>query len=211
MNTMSGWEAQTRELLERVRRDKELIQSEAQKRMAALEQREWALEETLRAYQEMIGTDLRQTSQELNLKDFDGKTYREILQLIASLNDGLLIARYAITLMKKANVFGNPENADSAVYSVLNRSPEFVRVGKGVYRLNGGTEKVVAPQKVRRRREVSGLVRVVEELKAQYPHMAKRELLNELIRRRFDFRGKDPIRAMNMAWVRLGYSNSKSL
>ena len=66
-------------------------------------------------------------------RDFKDRSQREVLRLIAERNDGLLVTRTAIKLMKVADVFGNPLNADAQVYAILNRSEDFVRVCKGVF------------------------------------------------------------------------------
>lgn len=69
----------------------------------------------------------------LDKRDFKGRSQRGVLRLIAERNDGLLVTRTAIKLMKVADVFDNPLNADAQVYAILNRSKDFVRVGRGVY------------------------------------------------------------------------------
>jgi len=135
MNILNSWEAQTKVLIYRVQREIEEIEVDAAKRGALLEERKWAFEIALEAYREMMGSTLiLQEADGLSHSDIDGKTFGEILLLIASRNDYLLIVRHAIKLMKAANVFGNPLNADSAVYSVLNRNRRWTRIGRGVYK-----------------------------------------------------------------------------
>jgi len=204
MNTISAWEAQTRELFNRVEQEMKEIQADTEKRIAILQQRKWALEEALRAYQEMMGSELTQERYSLDRRDIMNRSYREILSMIASRNNGLLIARQAIRLMKEANVFGNPFNADSVVYSILNRSQEFVRVGKGVYKLNaGGRRTKLSTEK---NEIASALRQAIQELKEKNPQMTKSEILSTLIKKGFDFRGKRPSSAVNMVWIKLGFT-----
>jgi len=204
MNTISAWEAQTRELFNRVEQEIKEIQTDTERRIAILQQRKWALEEALRAYQEMMGSELTQERYSLDRRDIMNRSYREILSMIASRNNGLLIARQAIRLMKEANIFGNPFNADSVVYSILNRSQEFVRVGKGVYKLNAGVGRTkLSTQKNER---ASALRQAIQELKERNPQMTKSEILNTLIKKGFDFKGKRPSSAVNMVWIKLGFT-----
>jgi len=207
MNTISTWEAQTKELYNRVEQEIKDFQDDAEKRIATLQQRKWALEEALRAYQEMMGSELTQEHYSLNQRDTMGRSYREILSLIALRNSGLLIARQAIRLMKEANVFGNPLNADSVVYSILDRSPEFVKVGKGVYKLNAdkGSTKLCTKKDGR----AGALRRAIQELKERNPQMTKSEVLSTLIKKGFDFKGKRPSSALNMIWVKLGFTRKE--
>jgi len=211
MDTMSAWEAQTQELLKRVEKEMEQVQSEADRLLAELEERRWALDIALTAYREMHGESLAQTAQGLSVSDIRNKSHREILRFIAKQNKGLLVAKQAIRIMKEAGVFGNPDNADSAVYSVLKRSPEFVKVGKGVYKANGGKEKPKSHLKRPRgkKRIASGVVEAIKSIKEEHPEMTKREIRNALTSQGFDFKGKKPGNAVNMAWVRLGYPSER--
>lgn len=209
MNTITAWEAQTKELFGRVEQEIKELQADTEKRLATLQQRKWALEEALRAYQEMMGSDLTQERYSLDQRDIIGRSYREILNLIASRNNGLLIARQAIRLMKEAIVFGNPSNADSVVYSILNRSQEFIRVGKGVYKLNanGGKTELTAKKKDG---SAGALQRAIQELREKNPQMTKTEVLSTLIKKGFDFKGKRPSSAVNMVWVKLGFAKQEA-
>jgi hypothetical protein len=207
MNTISAWEAQTKELFGRVEQEIKEIQADTERRIATLQQRKWALEEALKAYQEMMGSELTQERYSLDQRDIMGKSYKAILALIASRNGGLLIARQAIRLMKEANVFGNPLNGDSVVYSILNRSQEFVRVGKGVYKLNAGGGRTKLSTK--NDRGVGALRQAILELIERKPQITKSEVLSALIKKGFDFKSKRPGSAVNMAWVKLGFTGKE--
>lgn len=207
MDTISAWEAQTKELLNRVEQEIEEIAADTERRIGALEERKWALEKALRAYQEMMGSELRQERYSLQQRDIMDRSYREILSLIGSRNSGLLIARQAIRLMKAASVFGNPDNADSIVYSILNRSPEFVKVGKGVYKLKPlGERNKLFTKEVR---TAGDLRQAIQKLKEKNPQVAKSEVLRTLIKKGFDFKGKRPSSAVNIVWVKLGYTRKE--
>jgi len=207
VNIISAWEAQTKELFNRVEQEIEEIQADTEKLIATLQQRKWALEEALRAYQEMMGSELTHARYSLDQRDIMDRSYREILNQIALHNGDLIIARQAIRCMKEANVFGNPFNADSVVYSVLNRSPEFVRVGKGVYKLNAGRGKTKIPTK--KDGGAGALRQAIQELKEKIPQMTKAEVLSTLIKKGFDFKGKRPGSAVNMVWVKLGFTGKE--
>ncbi len=136
MDSASAWEAQTKELIARVDLEIQEIQAEAARRIAVYNRKKEALEESLATYREMMYIEDRPAAEILTPDDVREKSQKDILCLIASRNNGLLVANQAVKLMKDAGVFGNPENASSAIYSVLKRSTkEFVRVGQGVYKL----------------------------------------------------------------------------
>lgn len=205
MSTLSSWEAQTREMLDRVLKEVEEIQTDTEQRISVLQQRKWALEESLIAYQEMVGSELTQKLKPLTKKDVQNRSLKNILYLIGSRNNDLLIVKHAIRLMKEADVFGNPDNADSVVYSILSRSRDFVKLGKGVYKLNGSKELTYTGN----HRTVSGVKQAVKELKEEHPLMNKSGVQRTLVKRGFDFKGKRPGNAVNMAWVALGYSKKE--
>jgi hypothetical protein len=203
----SAWEAQTKELIARIEHEIEEIQAETTKKMAILKKKKSALEESLLTYREMMYLADRPASRVLMAEDIRDKSQKEILSLIASRNSGLLIANQAVKLMREAGVFGNPDNASSAVYSVLKRAKEFERVGQGVYKLRDWADTaMIPPTKVKRTRTVSGVRQAVKELKEKYPEMTKEEVLNTLIKNGFDFKGKKPANAVNLAWAFIGYS-----
>lgn len=207
MDTIGAWEAQTKELLNRVEQEIEEITADTERRVAGLEERKWALQEALIAYQEMMGSELRQERYSLQRRDIMDRSYREILNLIGTRNGGLLIARQAIRLMKEANIFGNPDNADSIVYSILNRSPEFVKVGKGVYKLKPlGERNKLFTKEVR---TAGDLRQAIQELKEKNPQVTKSEVLRTLIKKGFDFKGKRPSSAVNIVWVKLEHTTKE--
>ncbi len=107
--------------------------------------------------------------------------------------------------MKESNVFGNPANADSVVYSVLNRSPEFVKVGSGVYKFCADRARA---NSTKEDKGASALRRAIQKLTEKNPQMSKSEVLSTLIKKGFDFRGKRPSSAVNLAWIKLGFNTN---
>lgn len=137
MNTLSSWEAQTTELIHLI--DEEVKDSE--RRVNELLAERNSLVESLKIYRQRIGTQYAEAVKSLRPQDFEGKTIREMLRLIAERNDKVIVVKDATKLLKEAKVFGTPEHADSMVYSILGRSPEFVRIGRGIFRLNGAKQR----------------------------------------------------------------------
>lgn len=202
MNILSSWEAQTTELIRLI--DEEVKDSE--KRVNELLVERNSLVEALKIYRQRIGTQYAKAVQSLRPQDFEGKTIREMLRLIAERNDKIVVVKDATKLLKEAKVFGTPEHADSMVYSILGRSPEFTRIGRGIFRLNGAKQR---EKQTVKRKGIPGLKQAILELKTVNPDMTKDDISDTLIRRGFDFQGKSPKRAVHMAWVNLGYAKQE--
>jgi hypothetical protein len=141
MYSASAWEAQTRELISRIENEMQELQADTARKMAVWNRKKGALEESLVTFREMMYMQDKPVFEVLTPEDIRDKSQKDLLRLIASRNNGLLVANQAIKMMKEAGIFGNPDNASSAVYSVLKRSTkEFDRVGQGVYKLRDWTE-----------------------------------------------------------------------
>lgn len=204
MNTLSSWEAQTIEMIRLIEQD---IQ-DAQTQLEYLAAAKQSLEEALRIYRRRIGPQYAQDVQSIKPQDFEGKSIREMLRLIAERNDKVIVVKDATKLLKEAKVFGTPEHADSMVYSILCRSPEFVKVGRGIYRMNGTQGNI---KKSTRKERIPGLKKAILELKAVNPDMTKQDVRDTLIKRGFDFRGRNPNKAVHMLWVNLGFAKKDAL
>jgi len=176
---------------------------ETQSKLNYLIEERKSLEEGREIYRRRIGSQYTQSVSSIKPQEFEGKTLREMLRLIAERNDKTIVVKDAIRLLKKANVFGNPLHADSIVYSILGRSPEFTRVGKGLYRLNGVEHKA---KRSERKERIPGLKQAILELKTVNPDMTKQDVHDTLIKRGLDFRGRNPKKAVHMLWVNLGYA-----
>ncbi len=199
MNTLSSWEAQTVEMIHLIEQD---IQ-EAMSQLDYLSAAKQSLEGALRIYRSRIGPQYAQAIRTIRPEEFEGKSIREMLRLIAERNDKIIVVKDATKLLKEAKVFGNPLHADSMVYSILGRSPEFVKVGRGIYRMNGTQGNI---KKSTRKERIPGLKRAVLELKTVNPDMTKHDVRDTLIHRGFDFRGRNPNKSIHMLWVNLGYA-----
>ncbi len=126
-----------------------------------------------------------------------------MLHLIAERNEKTIVAKDAVKLLKEASVFGNPLHADSMVYTILGRSPEFVKIGRGIYRMNGTQGRV---KKSKRKERIPGLKQAILELKSVNPDMTKQDVRDTLIKRGFNFQGKSPSRSVHILWVNLGFA-----
>jgi hypothetical protein len=124
-------EAQIIDLKRLVEQDLE----ETKKRLASLEEESNTLDKMLDIYKRRIGSSYAKSISSIDHKDFDNKTLRDSLHFIAKRNNNTIVVKDAVKLMKGANLFGNPDNAASVVYAILNRSPEFEKIGSGMFRL----------------------------------------------------------------------------
>ncbi|MFH0901309.1 MAG: hypothetical protein V2A73_11840 [Pseudomonadota bacterium] len=156
----------------------------------------------------LLGVAKQDYTESLDPQEIAGMTHRDILKLIASKNNNVLVVARAAKLMKAAGVFGNPEHADSAIYSVVMRRPEFVKLTKGIYSVSGPAPKP-AKSTTRRDRTDTGLRRTVTALKEGNPALTRDQALETLLLSDFDFGGKRPKSAVNMAWVALGYATKQ--
>ena len=199
MDILSSWEAQTVDMIRLIEQDIMDAQSQLEYLVAARE----SLEGALRIYRSRIGSQYAQAIQTIKPQEFEGKSLREMLRLIAERSDKTIVVKDAVKLMKRANVFGNPLHADSIVYSILGRSSEFVKVGRGIYRMNGiqGGAKKTA-----RKERIPGLKQVILQLKTVNPDMTKYDVRDTLIYKGFDFQGRNPNKSIHMLWVNLGYA-----
>jgi len=68
--------------------------------------------------------------------DLSGKTHIDALIAIANANNGLLVVKTARRLMTRANLFKNPKNASSVLFTAISRSGKFQSEGKGKYKLS---------------------------------------------------------------------------
>jgi hypothetical protein len=74
-----------------------------------------------------------------------GKTHLEALIEIAKANNGTLVVKTARRLMTRANLFGNPKNASSVLFTAISRSGKFKPLSKGKYELLEQKEAKGAP------------------------------------------------------------------
>jgi hypothetical protein len=135
---------------------------------------------------------------------FANKTYPEMLVEIAQKRQGYLKVADAVEIMREANVSTDRRLIQANVYSALRRMrKQFVKMARGEYRYTNHAEKTndVKP---------SGVKQIVKFLKERNPEATKLDILRMLVQRNFDFKGKNPKRAVHMAWISLGYGKEKS-
>lgn len=129
-------------------------------------------------------------------------SYPDMLIEIAKARQGYLKVADAIEILSKANVSRDKRAIQANVYSALRRvKQKFAKIAPGEYRyLNHAKREDHKP---------SGVRQAVKELKEKNPQMTKDDILNHLTQTGFDFKGKQPRRAVHMAWVSLGYPKEK--
>ena len=67
--------------------------------------------------------------------DLSNKTQLEALIEIAKANNNILVVKTARRLMTRANLFTNPQNASSILFTAVSRSQRFKPLSKGKYQL----------------------------------------------------------------------------
>jgi hypothetical protein len=182
--------------------------NEAKDHLKALTDEKETLEKFLEIYRHRVVSATLTSMKALKPQVFIGKTIRESLHIIAKNNDQLVIARDAVRLLKDAGVFGNPANASSVVYSALNNA-EFVKVGKGVFRLSERkqTHNRLKSKRQRRIRKPSlpGQRDAIKNLKSEHPTYSMSEVRDTLVQQGFDFQNRNPGKSVNRVWMNLGY------
>lgn len=125
-------------------------------------------------------------------------SYPDMLVEIAKAREGYLKVADAVEILLRANVGRDKRSIQANVYSALHREKQkFVRIAPGQYRYANHAKKG--------KTKPSGVRQAVKELKEKNPQMTKGDILNHLIQTGFDFKGKQPKRAVHMAWISLGY------
>ena len=130
-------------------------------------------------------------------------SYPEMLVEIAKAREGYLKVTDAVEILIRANVGRDKRSIQANVYSALRREKQkFVRIAPGEYQYVNHVKK--------KSTERSGVRQAVKELKKMNPKMTKRDVLNRLTQIGFDFKGRQAERAINMAWVSLGYPKEEN-
>ncbi|MBM3119665.1 MAG: hypothetical protein FJ006_09015 [Chloroflexi bacterium] len=126
-------------------------------------------------------------------------SYPEILTALAQ-KQGYLKVTDVVDYLFDLKMGKDKQAIRNNIYAALNRmTKRFIRIAPGQYRYINHVQE-------RGDTKPSGVRSVVKELKDKNPLMTKKEVLNHLRRTGFDFKGKNPKRAVNMAWATLGYS-----
>ena len=203
------------ELLTHIReaRDKQTQAQEAIKQVEN-EVKYWdeyatTLEKAMQLYREKQGIKIsgRQTLDAERLRT--QSTWANLVDIISA-NNGLLVVTEATTVLVDAGAFRDREHARNVIYaSLYSHKRDIERVRQGIYKLrNDIKEKPTNKQSLnlQKQRGNSGICQVVKELKEANPQITKKEVLSHLLEIGFDFKGKSPAQAVNISWVRCGYS-----
>lgn len=75
--------------------------------------------------------------------DLTGKTHLDALIAIAKANNNVLVVKTARRLMTRADLFKNPKNASSVIFTAISRSGKFEPISKGKYRLIEQANKAI--------------------------------------------------------------------
>jgi len=207
------WEEETRLRLDEAR-DKQMQEEskllQAQSAIQFWAQYANALEKMLELDKEKPGVS--SNGNHLNTEGMRKQSTWNNLVAIMNTNNGLLVAVDATTILVEAGVFQEREHARNVIYSTLySHKKDVEKIREGVYRLHkrSDTNKNTAKESrtnTKKQRTISGVRQVVKDLKELNPQMTQKQVLDYLLNKGFDFKGKNPGNAVNMAWVRLGYS-----
>ena len=115
-------------VLAQMRREYDL----AVNRLADIEKDIAAIEGALRVLRTRAAGN---TPEIIDPKKLRGKSQLEALKYIARRSKGEVKVTDARRLLLHAGLIRNPKNASSILYTVINRSEMFERVGTGIYRL----------------------------------------------------------------------------
>lgn len=127
---------------------------------------------------------------------------------IAESNNGLLETRKAGRILLEAGVFQSQTDVRNNLYSTLSKDSRFKRVRAGVWQLLPKSQELKPAPKSRkaatqRQRSRSGVGEIVDKMVAANPAITINEMHNRLNASGFDFKGKNPWQAINMARNRL--------
>lgn len=136
MTSTSSLESQVQNLLQDLKKRKEMVLVECENRIKEIDKEIESVSITSRILRR--GTPAVSPSQAqayISLDKIEGKTHVAAMVEIAKSNHGVLLPKEAKRLMVQAGLFKTPQNAAGAIYSALSRSEIFRKVEKGRYRL----------------------------------------------------------------------------
>jgi hypothetical protein len=103
-----------------------------------------------------------------------------------------------------------PKNNSSNIYAAIKRDNEktFQKIKNGEYRLITQDTQIIKQEEPKKKRsgKTSGLRVVVKHLKSEHPEWSKNDVLKYLKKIEFDFKGRNPNKAVNITWAHLGFS-----
>jgi hypothetical protein len=127
---------------------------------------------------------------------------------IMDINNGLLVVIDAVDFLIQAKVFSDRDHARNVIYSTLyshKKDVDWVR--KGVYRHRQLGER---PRKrTKAKKTTPSLKRAISEVKRANPNFTKADVTGVLVKSGFNFKGKNPGRAVNLTWLNMGYGKKE--
>lgn len=211
------WIKEMTELLE----ERERQRDELQNKIDQLQNEQMDLMQSITAGYEYIEDYRRKHGvPSISIKDFNTqllaqKSYKGMLVEIAQKRGNYLKASDAIEILYEIGVSKDKKAIQANVYSALGRSGVFEKIAPGEYRYTNHsykphthktqTHKIQTEKHLRG--QPSGVRNAVKKLIDENPLITKKEVLNNLIQSGFDFRGKRPMNAINMAWAYLLHAN----
>ncbi len=203
MVSMTAWEKLAYTVIAQIDEEIETLERETQEKLNTLNHQRDALLDSINVLKERLGEDApTESGMTVSKSEIVGKTQREILELIAAKTGGILVAKDAIRMMIQLDVFGNVNNAESMVYSLLSRGKQFEKVTPGVYRVRPETSVPTTRGKAKRiRRSNPALTHSIVQLRRTFPDANRQTVRDMLISQRFDFGTSNPTAAVNGAWL----------
>lgn len=216
------WEEETQARITDAKEKKE--KALATVNQAQIEANHWGeyaetLEKALKLHRQSPG--INQEGQfKLNSEHLRQQSTWDSLCEITAPNKHILVVTEGVTTLVNAKMFNDREHARNVIYSTLySHQKDIQKIRPGVYQLkvvrsnkDSETTKLKEPTShilKKRNRKTSGLGKAIKELKENNPQLTRDEILNILIQKGFDFGDKKPFSAVNMAWVKLGYSRKQ--
>ena len=201
----NSWIKETMELLDDLQRQKTALEEKVDELLQELDEldgRIAASHALVRAYMEKHNIDPRSLG-DVAIAYLSSMSYPEMLVEIAQKRQGYLKVADAVELLLRANVNSNRRTIQANIYSALHRlGKRFIKMAPGEYRYTNHIPK-------QRDAKPSGIRQAVKELKEKNPRWTKEDILNVLLRDNFDFHGRNPKKAVHMAWINLGYAKKE--
>jgi hypothetical protein len=199
------WIKETTELLDDLQKKKVSLEekiNELLEELDELERKIAASHALIRAYMEKHNID-PQSLGDVAISYLSNMSYPEMLVEIAQKRQGYLKVADAVELLLRANVNSDRRAIQANIYSALRRlGKRFIKMAPGEYRYTNHIPK-------QRDTKPSGVRQAVKELKEKNPQSTKEDILSMLLRDNFDFHGRNPKKAVHMAWISLGYAKKE--
>lgn len=201
------WVKETLGLIAELEKQKQSVHDEYEKLANQL----MDLELRIQAWREMVDVYMKKhnmdslPTEKLSMDGLANKSYPDMLISLAKQSNGILNVSDATEILLTAGISNDRKAiAHNISNSLIRLRPHFVRIGRGKYRFTNNI-----PTDKGRERQSSGVRQAVKKIKEEHPEMTNWEVVESLKRSGFDFKGKRPINAVNMALAYLGYSNKQ--